>query len=153
MYEHMLVLIIPALAMGLRVFPRVNKKSLVHMAIGFTCYFMFCLILGTIINGSTVGEKPTVNYFFLFDMEKMYGWLPFLKFTEEFVINLGEFKIFPIFVMIIYCGFLFLCVLFYWFVIKLYDYIDDHYELRKSSIDLYEKITGRKSKRPVEYVD
>lgn len=153
MYEHMLVLIIPALAMGLRVFPRVNKKSLVHMVFGFTCYFMFCLILGTILNGFSDKTGTTVNYFFLFDMEKMYGWLPFLEFTEDLAVIFGRFEIYPLFVMIIYCGFLFLCVLFYWFVIKLYDYIDDHHELRKSSIDLYEKLTGKKSKRPVDYVE
>ena len=153
MYEHMLVLIVPALAMGLRVFPRVNRNSLKHMAIGFTCYFMFCLILGTILNGYSDITGTTVNYFFLFDMEKMYDWLPFLKSTESFSLIFGRFKFFPIYVMLIYFGFLFLCVLFYWFVIKLYDYIDDHYELRKSRIDLYEKITGKKSKAPVEYVD
>ena len=152
MYEHMLVLIVPALAMGLRIFPRVNKRSLKHMVVGFTCYFMFCLITGSIINGySGNGAKPTVNYFFLFDMEKMYGWLPFLKTTEKFALIFGKIKFYPIYVSLIYCGFLFLCVLFYWFVIKLYDYMDDHYELRKSRIDLYEKITGKKSKAPVDY--
>ena len=86
-------------------------------------------------------------------MDKIYGWLPFLKFTETFTIHFGRFLLNPIYSLIIYGGFLFLCVLFYWFVIKLYDYVDDHYELRKSRIELYEKITGKKYKGPVEYVD
>ena len=153
MYEHMLVLIVPALCMGLRIFPRINKKSIKHMVVGFTCYFFFCLILGTILNGYSDVTGVKVNYFFLFDMKKMYGWLPFLKFTENFNISLGRFTIYPIYVSIIYFGFSFLCILFYWFIIKVYEYVDDHHELRKSRIDLYEKITGKKSKSPVDYVD
>lgn len=153
MYEHMLVLIIPALCMGLRIFPRINKHSLKHMVIGFSCYFVFCLTLGTILNGYSDVTGVRVNYFFLFNTDTVFKRLPFLKFTESLTIYLGRFTINPIYVSIIYGGFLFLCVLFYWLVIKLYDYVDDHYELRKSKIELYEKITGKKYKGPVEYID
>lgn len=153
MYEHMLVLIVPALAMGLRIFPRVNRRSLLHMFVGFTCYFTFCLIVGTIINGYSDTTGQTVNYFFLFDMEKMYKWLPFLEVTERFNFSIGKFDFYPVYIIFIYMGFLFLCILFYWFVIKLYEYIDDHHELRKSRIDLYQKITGKKSKLQADYID
>lgn len=151
--EHMQVLVIPILCMLLRIFPRVDKSALKHLLIGFTCYFAFCWISGTIINAYAVeGGYGMVNYFYIFDLEKAFGYFPFLTFTENIHICLfGKFDIWPVFQLTVYAGFLLLCILFYFLVLKFYDILDDHFELRKARIDLYEKITGKKSKAKRDY--
>ncbi len=151
--EHSLVLMIPALAMGLRIFPRSERSSLKYMCVGFTCYFIFCLASGTILNGYADVTGFRVNYFFLFDLEKIYGYLPFLSRTENMHLQFGRFEFYPLLIIIIYAGFQLICLLYYLLVKALYKIEDDHIELRKSSIDLYEKISGKTSKRPKEFID
>lgn len=151
--EHMQVLVIPVLCMLLRIFPRVDKSALKHLLIGFSCYFAFCWVAGTILNGfADDAGYGTVNYFYIFDLEKAFGYFPFLSFTQHIHIELfGIFDIWPVFQLAVYGGFLLLCVLFYFLVLKFYDILDDHFELRKARIDLYEKLTGKKSKAKREY--
>ena len=38
-------------------------------------------------------------------------------------------------------------------MIKIYEFLDDNFELRKAKIDMYEKITGKKSKAQRDYKD
>ena len=52
---------------------------------------------------------------------------------------------------IIFVSFLALCLVWYWATQKLFAINDDRFELRKARIDLYEKITGKKSKSLREY--
>lgn len=153
MLEHMLVLIVPALCMALRIFPRLKADSLKHFAIGFTCYFMFCLISGTLLNGYADKTGFTVNYFYIFNLSKAFDYFPFLRFTENIHWVFGRFQLYPLFQLIIYVGFQCICLLFYWILQKLYDITDDHLQLRRSRIELYEKVTGKKSKAPLEFVE
>ena len=152
-YEHALVLIIPALMAGLRIFPRVTLKSLKPLFIGYTCYFLFCFTVGTIMNGYSDVTGETVNYFYMFDLKTALDYFPFLKFATEHFFTFGRFVVYPIVVSIVYFGFFGLTLLFYAFVRALYKFEDDHLALRVSSIDLYEKITGKKSRRPRDYID
>lgn len=153
MLEHMLVFIVPMLAMWLRIFPRINIKALKHFFIGFTIYFLFCLISGTILNGFAKEIGETVNYFYIFDLKKAFGYFPFLSFTGNFVVRIGRFTLYPLFQLSIYLGFSFLVVLFYMAVQKLYQFTDDRLEMRKSRIDIYEKISGKKSNAPIEFIE
>ncbi len=152
-FEHSLVLIIPAMVMGLRIHPRIDRRSLKYLFIGFTAYFLFAFITGTVLNGysDVTGEK--VNYFFMFDLEMAFDYFPFLSFVERFPIVLGRFEFYPIIVLIIYVAFSLLCCLFYLVVRLSYKLEDDHLELRRSGIELYERITKKPSKRPKHFID
>jgi len=145
-FEHTLVLMVPALAMGLRVFPRINAKAIKYSVIGFTIYFVFCFIIGTILNGYSDITDTKVNYFFMFDLNKAFSYFPIISFSQNVHIEFGRFEVYPILILIIYVAFTLLYLLFYFAVKYLYKYEDDHIELRKSAIDLYERRTNKKLK-------
>ena len=152
LYEHTLVLLVPALCMGLRIFPRLKLKSLLYMWVGFTIYFTFVFIAGTIINGYSE-YFGRVNYFYLFDLEMAYEYFPFLLFTKYIKIEFLNFEIYPIVILIVYVAYLLFCLIYYVAIQYLYKLEDDHLNLRLSEIDLYEKLTGKKSRRPKHYID
>lgn len=141
--EHSLVLMIPALAMGLRLCERPTKKSLKYSFIGFSIYFVFCLTVGTILNGYSDVTGFEVNYFFLFDLDKAFGILPFLEFMRDYHISFGRFGFNPVFVSIVYVAFQLACVGFYYAVRFFEKMEDDHFALRRSAIELYERCTGK----------
>ena len=151
--EHSLVMMIPILAMGLRLFPRVDKTAVKYSIIGFSFYFIFCLISGMILNGYSDVTGHTVNYFFLFDLEKAYAYFPIFSFTEKVHWQFGRFEVYPIFVSLMYVAFQLLTVCYYFLVRFVFKFEDDHLALRRSAIDLYEKRTGKESRRPKEYID
>lgn len=148
--EHSLVLMIPALAMGLRLCDRPTKKSLKYAFIGFSVYFVFCLTVGTILNGYSDVTGFEVNYFFLFDLDKALGMFPFLEFVRKFNVTFGRFGFNPLFVSIIYVAFQLLTVGFYKAVRFFEKMEDDHFALRRSAIELYERRTGKTVKIPRE---
>ena len=152
-FEHSLVLIVPAMVMGLHIFPRVNLKSIKYFLIGFTIYFIFAFVMGTILNGYSDVTGETVNYFFMFDLEMAFDYAPFMQFTENYHYVLGRFEFYPVLVLSIYLAFMALGLLFYLIVKFAYKLEDDHLELRGSSIELYERITGKTSRRPKQYID
>ena len=153
LYEHTLVLIVGALGMGLRIVPRLETKSIKYFMLGYTAYFLFVFILGTILNGYSDVTGETVNYFYMFDFDIAFDYFPFLSFTEDYYITMGRFIVYPLVVLILYVGFGVLSFLFYFLVRYLYRLDDDHLELRRSSIELYERITGRRAHRPKEFID
>ena len=87
----------------------------------------------------------------MFDLNKAFSYFPFLSFSENYMIEFGRFKIYPIVVSVIYAGFSALYLLFYFLTKFLYRYEEDRLNLRKSAIDLYEKITHKKSHRPIDF--
>ena len=105
------------------------------------------------MNGYSDVTGETVNYFYMFDLKTALSYFPFLKFATKYSFTFGRFVVYPIVVSIVYFGFFGLTLLFYAFVRALYKFEDDHLALRVSSIDLYEKITGKKSRRPRDYID
>lgn len=152
-FEHTLVLAIPALGMGLRIFPRLEKKSLLYMFVGFTIYFLFVFTIGTILNGHVDKTGYKVNYFYMFDLNMAFDYFPFLTFTGQYHYEFGRYEVYPLVISIVYLGFQLLCLLFYALVKLLYKMEDDHLQLRLSSITLYEELTGRKSLRPKYFID
>lgn len=151
--EHSLVLIIPAMVMGLRICPRLTPKSIKYLFVGFTSYFLFAFVAGTILNGYSDITGERVNYFFMFDLEMAFDYAPFLTFTENYHVTFGRFEFYPLVVAIIYVAFSILCCLFYLLVRFCYRMEDDHLDLRLSGIDLYEKITKKESKRPKQFIE
>lgn len=151
--EHTLDLLIPAMVMGLRIFPRLELRSLKYTSIGFTLYFLFVFVSGTIFNGFSDVTGETVNYFYMFDMETVTDFFPFLTKATEYMVSFGRFEFNPVIVGLIYVLFSLLCFLFYLLIQFCYKLEDDHLALRGSSIDLYEKITHKTSRRPKQFVD
>ncbi|MBQ9750668.1 MAG: YwaF family protein [Clostridia bacterium] len=151
--EHSFVFIVPVICMGLRIFPRITKKSILHYFAGFTIYIIFCYILGTILNGYKDITGETVNYFYMFDFDTAFGYFPFLKFVENFYFEFGRFIVYPLVFVFVYVGFSALCMLFFLGVKVFYKFEDEWLEMHSSAVDLYEKITKKKSRLPKHYVD
>jgi hypothetical protein len=151
--QHSYVLIVPALCMGLRIFPRLTKRSIGYFFVGFTAYISFCYILGTILNGYRDVTGETVNYFYLFDFKIAFDYFPFLEFVEDYYFEFGRFIVYPLVFVIVYAGYSLMCLAFFLAVKWLYKYEDDVVELRYSAIDLLEKITGKRSKFPKNYIE
>lgn len=118
--EHTHVLIVPILALAFKLFPRIDKNSLKDAFIGFTIYFVFCLIFGTIMNGiasSTQNSKYEVNYLFMFDMQKAMEVLPFIKGIAKIQFTFKCFVLYPVVQLLVYIVYFSLCVII-WLIIK-----------------------------------
>ena len=152
-FEHSLVLIIPVLAMGLRIFPRITRRSLKYAAIGFACYFTFCIIGGGLLNifSNYTGEE--VNYFFMFDLEKAESFVPFVSFADKLPVIIGAFTFYPILMIIVFIAFSLLCLAFYRFTLYCYKVEDDQLQLRNAGLDLLERRLGRPTKFQREFRD
>ena len=131
-FEHSYVLIIPSLAFGLDLYPRVNKKSCVYAFIGFTAYFLFAFFLGLIINGYSEELGQTVNYFYMFDTEVAFDYFPFLSFAGNWCLEFGRFSFYPMVVTIVYLGFSASWVLFYGLCRLIYKICDSIHARRLS---------------------
>lgn len=152
-WEHSLVLLVPLFCMLLRVFPRVKTKSLKYMTVGFTIYFVFCLLSGTILNGFEDITGYRVNYFFLFETDKAIDVFPFMSFCQNYVWHIGRFTFYPVMQITMYLGFQFFCLLLYLLFKVLYNKIDDDIKMRASRIALMEKLTGKKRNRKIDLID
>ena len=148
--EHSLVFIIPILGVALRLYERPRPISLKYSVIGFSIYFVFCLTAGILLNGYAAETGFRVNYFFLFDLDKAYGFLPILQFTRAFTVHFGRFEINPVFVGIVYVAFQLACVGFYYLSGLFGRYADDHFALRNAAINLYERRKGKTLNIPRE---
>ena len=84
----------------------------------------------------------------MFDLEFALDKLPFLAFATKTRFEFGRFELYPFVPLIVYVAFSLLCLIFYRLTYVFYALEDDHLELRNSRIDLFEKITGKKSDSP-----
>ncbi len=129
MLEHMLVLIVPSVMMGVGLFPRVNKKSLVNIFVGFAIYFLVCLISGGLLNIFRDYTGEEVNFFYLFDSEIVFLLFPqavsILK--VNFVIN--GFTFYPLYILGVFVVFSVLMYGFYLLVQCFYKVTDDQNEI------------------------
>ena len=87
----------------------------------------------------------------MFDLDKALKYAPMLTFAKDIYFRFGRFIVYPVVVTVIYVGFSLLYLLFYKFTKWLYRFEDEQIELRKSAIDLYEKVTKRKSNVPRDF--
>ncbi len=103
-YEHTMVLCFPIVALALGVFPRPTKRAIKDLFIVYSCYFAFCLILGTVINVLSTDSVYDVNYFYMFDCEEALSYLPFATFLGAIEIPLGEIMLYPILIVTVYAA-------------------------------------------------
>ena len=150
---HSLVIAVPALAMGLRIFPRLTKKSLLYMWVGFSIYFTVVFVLGTILNGYTDKLGMKVNYFYMFDLKMAFKYVSFLAFAEEYRFAFGRFEVYPIVIGTVYVAYQLICMLFYALVKWFYLIEDDNLALRLSAIEMREERTGKPTRRPKQFID
>ena len=152
-FEHSLVLIIPVLAMGRRLFPRVSRRSLKYAAIGFVCYFVFCIIGGGLLNIFSNFTGQEVNYFFMFDLDKAESFVSLISYARVWPITIGAFIFYPILMIVVFIAFSLLCLAFYRFTLYCYKVEDDQLQLRNAGLDILERRLGRPVKFPREFRD
>ena len=112
--EHTNVLVVPVLALLLKIFERLNMKSLKHFVIGFSIYFVSVFVLGTLFNGiaqATGSSFWNANYLFMFDKDTAEGFIPFLGSLFNFKFNVGVFSFYPAMLITVYVVFNVICVL------------------------------------------
>jgi len=152
-FEHSLVLMIPVLAMGLRIFPHVNRRSLKYAAIGFCCYFVFCIIGGGLLNVFSDYTGQEVNYFFMFDLKKAKSFVSFITFADMLPITIGAYTFYPILMLIVFVAFSLLCLALYRFTLYCYKVEKDHLQMRNAGLDILEQRLGRPTKFKREFPD
>ena len=147
------MLIIPVLAMGLRIFPHVTRKSLKYAAIGYVSYFVFCIIGGGILNALSDYTGQEVNYFFMFDLDKAKSFVGVIERAEVFGVTIGAYTFYPILMVVVFFAFAALCLAFYRFTLYCYKVEKDHLDLRNAGLDIIEKRLGRPVKFQREFKD
>lgn len=147
--EHTWVFLIPLLAIALRIIKKPDRKGFKHFFIGFSIYFAFCAIAGSLINCFLyIPYHPffnKVNYFYLFNTTVL-SVLPFLSFTRVIKLVISDFELFPVYMLLIYLLYSVFCMAFYYVYTKLFEVADDHFKLREIKINMYEE-QGRYNKR------
>ena len=116
--EHTKVFAVPILCLVLKVFKPLTLKSLKHFSVGFTAYWAFILVLGTISNGlkrmpelSKISSFFTANHLFMFDKDTARGLLGFTDpLFENGVIKFGHFELYPLVQILIYVVFMAICI-------------------------------------------
>lgn len=114
--EHTNVIVVPILALVLGVFPRLDNKTIKHVLIGFSIYFLSVLLLGTIFNGIAVHTGNDIyeaNYLFMFSKEKAMEFIEFVGPIFDITLKLGVFTLYPLMQLIIYAVFIAVCMLVY----------------------------------------
>ncbi len=119
LYEHQNVFVVPVLALILGVFPRLDKKALFNCLIGFCCYFVAVLIVGTIMNGvavTTGNDYFEVNWLFMFLAKDAAKLLPGV--AKLFNINwqMGNYVVYPVIQGLVLVVFLAACTGIYFFI-------------------------------------
>ena len=110
--EHTNVLVIPILALTLKLFPKLDKHSLKTFFFGFLIYYLSVFMLGTIFNGIAVATDNSfwsANYLFMFDQEVATEFIPFFGKLFNPIIKLGIFQIYPVIQIIVYLVFNVIC--------------------------------------------
>lgn len=126
---HILLVVIPILAVALGVFPRSKIKDVGYCIAVFTGYF---LVAG-ILNAWLVNYDPSVNYFFM-NGDNLVKYVAFAaRWKNNFIwtFNIGEltFKIYYVYWIAMYVGFIILIFLLWWIYEGMYKVADHHYML------------------------
>ncbi len=123
-FEHTNVLVVPVLALLLQLFPRLDKTALKDCIIGFSIYFAFVWVVGTLFNtiaSITNDGFYSANYLFMFDQNVAAGFIPFLGKLFDVKLNLGShITLYPVIQSLIYIVFLALCVGMYYLIRLIY---------------------------------
>lgn len=113
MHEHTFVMVVPIVALSLRVFPRVEWRSMLTALKIFSIYFISCLVVGTFINGYADVIGHSINFFYMLDVNIALEYLPFATFVDLVEWKFGRFVVYPLLVLAVYFLFGALCLIFF----------------------------------------
>ena len=122
-FEHTNVLVVPILALLLKIFERLDKASLKHFFFGFLIYFACVFTLGTIFNGIAKSTGNTfwfANYLFMFDKETAAGFIPFLGDLFNVQLNVGALTFYPVMLLVVYIVFNIICFIVFFAIQSIY---------------------------------
>jgi hypothetical protein len=122
-FEHTNVLVVPILALLLKIFDRLDMKSLKHFLVGFLIYFVGVFVLGTTFNGiatATGNSFWEANYLFMFDQETAADFVPFLGKLFDFNFSVGIFTFYPLMLVTVYLVFNAICLLVFFAIQGIY---------------------------------
>ena len=111
--EHGKVIIIPILCLLFKIFEPLTKKDVKDVLIGFSSYFTFVLLFGTIANGiyhHLDNSYFKVNFLFMFLKEETTEIVGFVEPLFDIKIKLGIFELYPIIQLLVFIIFTLLCV-------------------------------------------
>ena len=108
--EHTKVLIVPILCLILKIFKHIDLRSIKHFSIGFTIYYLFVFVLGTVSNGfyrifegNDIQNFFYSNHLFMFDKAIARGLLGFTDpLFENCIIKINAFEIYPLVQILVY---------------------------------------------------
>lgn len=126
--EHTNIIIVPILALCFKLFKKIDKFALRDCIIGFSCYFLLVLILGTSFNAialKTGNNFYHANYLFMFDSVKAEKTIKGIKALFDIKFNIGSYITFyPVIQLLIYVVFAVACVLVFLLIKFVYLIID-----------------------------
>lgn len=121
--EHTKVLLVPILCLVLKIYKPITLRSFKHFAIGFSIYYAFVFVLGTISNGFyRIYEGEYIqnffysNHLFMFDREIAEGIIGFTGPLFDTKIAFGHFEIYPIVQVAVYLSFMLICTLVFFLI-------------------------------------
>lgn len=124
---HTKVLVIPILALVLKIFKPIDKKMIKHFSIGFSMYFLLILVLGSICGIfyrvfadpalSAIGKETPMQQFFYYNDLYMFDKQiagDLVGFTDPLFdigkITIGSLEISPLVVLFVYVVFMAFCL-------------------------------------------
>ena len=112
--EHIYLFIIPYLMIAFGIYQLPGKNAFIHATIGFTAFFIVCVVAGLYFN-IVMLDKPLANgkvfwtrcnYFYIFDEGDATKILPFLKFVRKWPVTANNYTFHPLLMFAVYIGFL-----------------------------------------------
>lgn len=121
--EHTNVLVVPVLALLLNLFPRLDKTALKDCIIGFSIYFAFVFVVGTMFNtiaSATGNGFYSANYLFMFDQAVATDFVEAFGMLFNAQIKIGHLTLYPVIQSLVYIVFLALCIGMYYLIRLIY---------------------------------
>lgn len=155
--SHILLIVVPVLAVALGVFPRPKLKDIGYCIAVFSGYFV---VVG-VLNAWLVNYDPGVNYFFM-NGDNLVKYIAFAaRWKNDFIwtFSIGEltFKIYYVYWIAMYLGFIVLIFLLWWIYQGMYRVADHHYKLhgllvekQQREKELKELLNGRPVSEPLK---
>ena len=108
--EHHNVILTPLLCLFLGIFKPIEKKDFKAFVKGFSLYFIFIFVIGTVFNSIYLADTAAndyfkCNYLFMFDKETAARLLPFAGSLFDIKLNIGPIVTYPLVQALVYIAF------------------------------------------------
>ena len=137
-FEHTNVLVVPLLALSLKLFPKLDQKALKDCLLGFTIYFVFVLIIGTLFNAIALKTNNSfyeANYLFMFNQTVATNFIESLGKLFNNQIKIGKYIVlYPVIQLVVYITFIVLCTILYYIIRLIYIIKDKKSNICKDQI-------------------